>query len=295
MKKIIFGFVLLVGLLAACDNSTQEPPEPTNATVWEISKDGNSIFLAGSVHMLRPRDYPMPAAFDAAFEKSSILVLETDVDRMDDSDMVDYQNEKFMLPEGQTLKTVLNSAVYARLAGLIGSDALEGELSQYKPSVVVNALEVAYLQQSGFTADGADFYYLAQSKQTGKDIGFLEDVTVQIDMLSDMADGIENEYVSNSLDALPNYIREVNMLISEWKNGISTTTEASLYHQKAEWPTIYETTILNRNSAWIPEIETYLTTQPVEFIIVGMAHLYGPDGLLLALKNRGYTLKQLIN
>jgi uncharacterized protein YbaP (TraB family) len=237
----------------------------------------------------------MPAAFDAAFQKSSILVLEADVDRMDDPDMVDYQNEKFLLPEGQTLKTVLNSAVYARLVGLVGSEVLEGELSQYKPSVVANALEVAYLKQSGFTADGADFYYLAQSKQAGKDIGFLEDVKVQIDMLSDMLDGIENEYITNALDALPYLISGTNLLVSEWKNGVATTTEASINEQKVEWPTVYKITISDRNSAWIPEIETYLTTEPVEFIIVGMAHLYGPDGLLLELKNRGYTLTQLTN
>jgi len=53
--------------------------------------------------------------------------------------------------------------------------------------------------------------------------------------------------------------------------------------------------ILNRNSAWIPVIETYLTTEPIEFVIVGMGYLYGPDGLLTQLKNKGYTIKQLVN
>jgi len=41
--------------------------------------------------------------------------------------------------------------------------------------------------------------------------------------------------------------------------------------------------------------EIYLTTKPVEFIIVGMGHLYGPDGLLIQLKNKGYKIKQLEN
>jgi uncharacterized protein YbaP (TraB family) len=113
-------------------------------------------------------------------------------------------------------------------------------------------------------------------------------------MLSDMIDGIENEYVSNLLDSLPYYVNGVITLISEWKKGISTTTEASLNVKKAEWPAIYESMILNRNSAWIPKIEAYFNTEPVEFVIVGMAHLYGPDGLLPELEKRGYTIKQLV-
>jgi len=117
MKKVIFGFVLLIGLFTACENS--EDSKPGYATLWEISKNGNSLFLAGSVHLLRSQDYPMPAAFDYAYKKSSVLVLETDVDRMEDPDIVEYMNEKFMLPEGQTLQTVLDEDVYSRLEKLI--------------------------------------------------------------------------------------------------------------------------------------------------------------------------------
>ena len=292
MRKVIFGFVLLIGLLTACNNSGDSTP--TNATVWKISKNGNSIFLAGSVHLLRPRDYPMPAAFDSAYGKSSMLVLEANVDKLFDRDMAEYLNEKSMLPEGQTLQTVLNEAVYKRLEGLIGAIALES-LSQYKPSILVNTLQTVFLQQSGFTENGADLYYMDKSKRDGKSIGFLEDVKIQIDMLSGMADGIENEYVSDAIDEFPHLANGVITLVSEWKKGIATTTETSLNAQKAQWPTIYEVMILNRNSAWIPEIETYLATEPIEFVIVGMAHLYGPDGLLLQLRNMGYTIKQLVN
>jgi uncharacterized protein len=293
MRKIIFGFVLLVVLLTACDNSKDSTP--VKATLWEISKDGNSIFLAGSVHLLRPQDYPMPAAFDYAYKKSSVLVLEADVDRMADPDIEEYMNEKIMLPEGQTLRTVLNEDVYGRLERLIGAASIES-LSQYKPSVIVNSLQTTYLQfYGGFTEDGADFYYLDKSKHDKKSVGFLEDVKVQIDMLSNMADGIENEYVSDAIDGLPYLVLGTSMLVSEWKEGIATMTEASLTAEKAQWPTIYEVSILNRNSAWIPQIEAYLTTEPIEFIIVGMAHVYGTDGLLHQLGNKGYTIKQLVN
>jgi len=297
MKKVIFGFVLLIGLFTACENADNNPEDlkPSNATLWEISKDGKSIFLAGSVHLLRSQDYPMPAAFDYAYKKSSVLVLETDVDRMADPDIVEYMNEKFMLPEGQTLQTVLNEDVYKRLEKLIRPEYIE-DIIHYKPSVIVNELERAAYNYFGFTENGADFYYIDKAKQDGKPLGFLEDVKVQIDILSNMADGIENEYVSASIKGYPYSIGiSVITLVSEWKEGIATTTETSLNAEKEQWPSLYEITILNRNTAWIPEIETYLTTEPIEFIIVGMAHVYGPDGLLTQLRNKGYSIRQLVN
>jgi len=263
-----------------------------NAALWEISKDGNIIYLAGSVHLLRASDYPMPGAFDSAYKKSSILVLETDVDKLTEPDMLEYINKKTMFPTGQTLRNVLNEDVYKRLEGLVGTAAIEA-LSKYKPSVIVTSLQTLFLQSSGFTEKGADLYYLEKSKQDGKSIGFLEDAKIQIDMLSNMADGIENEYVSDAVDDLFKSVNEAITLVSEWKEGAATATETSMIKLKTQWPTVYKVMILNRNSAWMPIIENYLTTKPVEFVIVGMGHLYGPDGLLTQLRNRGYKTKQL--
>jgi uncharacterized protein YbaP (TraB family) len=208
--------------------------------------------------------------------------------------MIEYTSKKTMLPAGQTIRTVLNDEVYKRLETLFGT-AVIGTFSQYKPSVIVNTVQTLVLQNSGFTESGADIYYYSKSLEDGKPIGFLEDVKVQIDMLSNMADGIENEYVSNAIDELPGTVIEVTAFISEWKEGAAAATEASISELKTEWPTVYEITLLNRNLAWMPVIENYLTTKPVEFIIVGMGHLYGSDGLLTLLRNRGYKIRQLVN
>jgi len=292
IKKVIFGFALPVVLLAACASSGYA--KPNNSTLWEISKDGNYFFLAGSIHLLRSQDYPMPAAFESAYKKSSILVLEADVDRMTDPDMLEYIYKKTMLPAGQTLQTVLNEDTYKRLEELVGPAAIEA-LSRYKPSVIMASLQTLYLQASGFTEKGADLYYLEKSKEDGKPVNFLEDAKIQIDMLANMADGIENAFVSDAVDELPKSVDEAITLVSEWKEGAAAAIETMLSTQKTQWPTVYEITVLNRNSAWMPVIETYLTTKPIEFVIVGMGHLYGPDGLLSQLKSKGYTVKQLVN
>jgi uncharacterized protein YbaP (TraB family) len=298
MKRffLLCGMIIeLISLFTSCNNPTQDSSTPSNTSVWEISKNGNSLFLGGSVHLLRVKDYPMPTAFDSAFDKSTILVLEADVDKMSDTEIVQYQNDKFMLPEGKTLQTVLDDAVYKKLENTVGGPSVISAVSQYKPSVAISVLQTAYLQQNGFTADGADLYYLAKSKDEGKSIDFLEDIKIQIDMLGNMVDGYENEYVLASINEFPQYVSGVITLVSEWKAGTAIATEATLNAQETEWPIMYKTMIYDRNAAWVPKIENYLTTEQIEFVIVGLAHLHGHDGLLIQLKDKGYTVKQLVN
>ena len=47
--------------------------------VWKVtSPDGNLLYLGGSVHFLRPSDYPLPPQYNAAFDASSRLAFESD-------------------------------------------------------------------------------------------------------------------------------------------------------------------------------------------------------------------------
>ncbi|MDR2403109.1 MAG: TraB/GumN family protein [Spirochaetaceae bacterium] len=297
MKRLFLFCAVIIGLIgafASCNSPVQDPSTLSSASVWEISKNGNSLFLGGSVHVLRAKDYPMPAAFDSAFGKAAILVLETDVDRMLDAERQSYINDQWMLPEGQTLKTVLDDAVYKQLENTFG-DSVISLLSQYKPSVAVNTLQSLYLQQNGFTKNGADLYYLARAKEEGKFIDFLEDIKVQIDMLGGMADSGEDEYVSAFLNALPLTVSEAAAFVSEWKDGTAALIETVLSVQESESSAVYKTAVYDRNAAWMPKIENYLTTEKIEFVIVGLAHVHGHDGLLIQLKNKGYTVKQLVN
>jgi uncharacterized protein YbaP (TraB family) len=81
--------------------------------------------------------------------------------------------------------------------------------------------------------------------------------------------------------------------LTEWKTGDATIADASLIEMREEWPEIYKDLVADRNAAWLPQIEEYLASGQVPFIIVGAFHLHGPDGLLLQLENSGCTVEQL--
>ena len=75
---------LLVSLLAIAPLSGKAKESPAIAPIWELKGENATVFLAGSVHLLREEDLPLPAGFDEVYEKSDRVVFELDLAEMSD-------------------------------------------------------------------------------------------------------------------------------------------------------------------------------------------------------------------
>ena len=62
---------------------------------------------------------------------------------------------------------------------------------------------------------------------------------------------------------------------------------------KQSTPAVFQLMLSDRNNSWLPEIERMLDDADTEFILVGVAHLLGPEGLVQQLQDRGYQVEQL--
>jgi uncharacterized protein YbaP (TraB family) len=56
---------------------------------------------------------------------------------------------------------------------------------------------------------------------------------------------------------------------------------------------MYQRLLVERNKDWMPKIEALFSRKGRAFVVVGAAHLVGPDGLLAQLKAKGYAIEQL--
>jgi uncharacterized protein YbaP (TraB family) len=198
------------------------------------------------------------------------------------------------LPEGQTLQSILDPDIYDLLEAVCREYGFPIEaVFNLKPSMVITVLSVFQMQKFGFVEQGVDTFYMNQAKKEEKPVRFLESVELQIDMLVSMGEGYENDYVLYSLDDFSNTDNSLAELVAEWKAGDASLTEASLIEMKEDWPEMYKSMVFDRNAAWMPQIEEYLSSGATPFIVVGAAHLHGPDGLLTQLKSSGCTVEQL--
>ena len=285
MKKTIVSF-----LAVAMSISTGF----SQSSVWEVSKNDNTLFLGGSVHLLRAEDYPLPAAFDKAFNQSDVLVLEANVAQLADPEVAQAMMAQAMLPGEETLQTVLNEETFGLLK--VKCDEISFPLEnamKFKPAMIATILTAIKMQQMAFTPAGVDMHYDAKAKERNMRIDFLETLDFQMNLLVNMGAGYENEFVKYSIDELDNIQTSMDRLISEWRDGTSEFLSSMLIEMKQKFPTVHKSMFTDRENEWLPKIEEYLTGEPIEFIVVGLAHLHGEEGLLAQLQSKGYRVKQV--
>ena len=295
MKRIISlcALVLFVVGLSTCASSPERDSQP-RSSVWMISRDGNTLFLGGSVHVLRETDYPLTEEFDRAFSLSTLLVLEADIEQLENESIMQYLMMQMRLPGNQTLRSTLDPDVYELLKAKYDEYGLQIDgVARLKPSMAVSILDVIQIQQLGFVQQGVDMHYLEKAKSEGKALDYLETVEAQIRLIVTMGDGYENDFVLYSLQELESTETGIDELVAEWKEGGSAVVEASLMEMRERWPELYRTMVADRNAAWLPQIEGFLSSGQVSFVLVGLAHLHGPDGLLRQLERLGYTVGPL--
>ena len=283
--NLVLTFFLLLSPLSA--------QEAGGSSVWRVSRGGSTLYLAGSVHLLRERDFPLPEEFDRAFSLSSVLVLEADIAEMQNEGVLLYLFSQMMLEDGKTLESLLDAETYALLAEKTAAYGIPIEaLSGIKPSLVVLMLSMLQIEELGFTQQGIDFYFHQRALDENKPMAFLESVETQINTIISMGEGYEDEYILYSLSDMEETELELEELIHDWRTGEFESSDLTLITMKEEWPLLYKALITDRHDAWMPQIEAFLDSGRVHFVVVGLLHVHGPDGLLRRLQDRGYTIER---
>jgi len=285
MKQIFFSLILiLLGSTAIFPQSS----------VYEVEGEGTNLYIGGSTHILREQDYPLPKEFDLAFDNSEILVLETDITKFEDPAIAQKMLGMTMYQDDRTLNSVLSEEVYEKLETACATYGIPlASMGKLKPSMVIMTLTVMELQKLGVASEGVDKYYLNKAIKKQKSLVYLETIEEQMSLIAGMGEGNEDEFVQHSLKDLKENSEIFEELIDTWKDGTAKPMLKQIKEFKADFPELYKSFLVDRNNNWIPQLEDYLKTDEVEFVVVGALHLYGSDGVLQQMKDKGYKVKQL--
>ena len=77
------------------------------------------------------------------------------------------------------------------------------------------------------------------------------------------------------------------------KKGDDKVLEEITQEMKRETPKAYEKLITERNKGMVQKIKQWLEQDKRTFVIVGAAHLPGPEGIIELMKNESYSTKRL--
>jgi uncharacterized protein YbaP (TraB family) len=107
-----------------------------------------------------------------------------------------------------------------------------------------------------------------------------------------MSEPLQEQLLRSSLSEADTARNSLKTIVTAWQRGDSATLEKTLLSDFTEYPAAYRSLIVERNNNWIPQIDACLARAKPCMVVVGAAHLVGPDGLLTLLQRKGYKIEQ---
>ena len=288
MGRTALRWLLALGLLGSLNVYAASP-------VWAVRGAHNTVYLAGSMHLLPANDAALPAALDHAYADAAKLIMELDLAKFDPLEATVWMMDHGALPKGTKLRTVLGEARYARVSAAAGNLGLAmGGLDEQAPWVVgMELTDFAYAHE-GFDPDqGVEEQLLRRAQADGKPTAGLETLPEELGSLVALSQEDQIHMLDETLDELKDIKHEMRDVLSAWRQGDAPRMAALLASEYHAFPSLYRPLVSDRNQHWLPQVEELLNGPGNALVVVGALHLVGEGGLLELLRKKGYQVTQL--
>ena len=262
------------------------------SSVWVVSSSRANVYLAGSFHMLRASDYPLPAEFFTAYNNSRKIIFEAPLDETAGAEHTGEFLSGAIYNDGTTLKNHISEAAYSKVEKFCKERNYPLDQYQiFKPALFLTMLTALEMNRIGADPQkGVDYFFNEKALQDGKATGSLETVDQQLKLLLSMDESMGSDQIIESIDEFKQIEAELNEYLAVWRKGDEVRMEELFIKDFKSYRKLYQTLIVDRNNKWMTDITSYLNGSANTMIIVGAAHLVGPDGLVNLLRKRGYKV-----
>lgn len=264
-------------------------------TMWEVAGASNSVYLLGSIHLLRSQDYPLPTVLDAVYDDAEVLIMEVDMDDMDPLAAQTAFTRYGVLQDDTTLRDLMGDELYAEATAAAETiDIPLDMLSKTEPWYAAMTVEIMMLSRIGFNPTlGIEMHMMSKAIRDGKNIEGFETVEEQIQFLDGMSLQAQRDMLLSTLAESARLGEMMDDLIDAWRHGDIAQLEADMLDELAEHEELNKALVTDRNSRWVEQIENLLDDADDYLVIVGALHLIGPRGVPNQLKSIGYGVQQL--
>lgn len=256
--------------------------------VWSVAGRTNTVYLFGSVHLLKPGEFVLQGALEEAYEDAEAVFLEVDMDDLSPLELAAATAHRAIDPQGRSLDELMggDAALARDRAREAGIDlSLLGQLEPWFAGLTIVSLALA---RDGYVADaGVEQVVQVRAAADDKEILGLETLDEQLAALDSMEIGVQREFLLKALDDAQRPADALESFLRSWREGDDEALAEELASEFAGAPELYRSLMLDRNRNWVERISGLLDDSRDYLVVVGALHLVGPDGLPALLAARG--------
>ncbi|MBX3481703.1 MAG: TraB/GumN family protein [Caulobacter sp.] len=263
-------------------------PALAQPAMWVIKDEDSTIYLFGTIHILKPDVQWRTEAFDKAFASSDEVWLEV-IDNNDQAATAKLVQAVGLDPANPLSKR-LTADEWARLSAATEKMGFPAaNLEPMKPWLAGITLSVVPMLKAGFDPQkGVDNTLKADAGGKEKPLRAFETTEQQMMFFDQMPIKVQVAFLMSGVDEADEGPAALDSMVSAWSAGDTKGLEDQLVApMRDEYPELYQVLLVDRNEAWAKVLEERLAGKGISFVAVGSAHLLGPDSVQAALARRG--------
>jgi hypothetical protein len=237
--------------------------------------------------------YPLPKEMEDAFERSTALLVEIDINHVDMGKMQMLVFQTGLYGGDETLWDHVSPETRQRLEAFCEKYGLPAmAMSKMKPWAAAMMISTLPLMKSGMEMNlGIDKYFLDKAEKANKRVVEIESADQQMKLVS----GITAEMLEKSVAVSAKQDPEEygKRLQQAWINGDAGQMETIMREQTSDAVEFAKAMVEDRNLHMADVAEQFLKGKEQAFVVVGAGHMVGPGGVVRILAKRGYKVEQV--
>lgn len=284
---------------SAADAPAAHAPSTHTPLLWKVSDGNNSLYLLGSIHVLKKSDYPLSPDVDAALRDAKTVMFELDMDEVMKPDSVAKMQQSFAFEDGRKLGEVLPAETRARLEALFAKTGTPFSAAEgIEPWALNMQLAMGLMVGLGFDPQaGIDMHLTREAKAAGKTVLALETLQEQLAVFEASPESEQIGMLDKFLGDPKQAVQSTITMHADWKAGNVEGLDRSLRQKMAvESPESYRLLNTARNDTWVPKLQARLDAHGKgdnTLAVVGALHLLGADGVVEKLRAKGYRVERI--
>jgi uncharacterized protein YbaP (TraB family) len=286
--------LLGLSLTAVAQDKPAAAVKPPNPVLWELKSGKHTVYLFGSIHMAKSDFYPLPDKIEEAYRKSERLVVELDPTAPD----IAFRMAPFIsYAPPDNLEKHLSAPTWQKLVQRLGPST--EQVKMMKPSMLSAVLMINLFSTEGYAPQaGIDLHFISQAKADKKPIQELETIEFQAGVLGNLADADGEAMLQETLDGFDNGegLALIDAMATAWKKGDAQGLADLFVQEAAQNPSsarVMKALIDDRNPEMTRKVAALSAEGKDAFVVVGMGHLVGPEGIVQLLRKRGLTVQRV--
>lgn len=280
--------------LPACAQTPKPAPDTTHPALWVAKDADTTIYLFGTVHVLKPGLPWFDEAVRSAFDRSGEVMLE--LVQPDAATMQGIVKAHAVTPpEAPTLSSTLTEPqreAYTKAMADVGLPLAAFE--HVKPWYAALNLSLLPLMKAGFDpANGPESVITAAAATAGKPVKGLETADQQIGYFDSLSPKAQTAFLTSTVADLPKVQTEMAEMVADWARGDPQALAALMNDDLKVSPEVADVLLYRRNAQWAGLLAERMKTPGTVFVAVGAGHLAGKGSVIDDLRAKGVKVQRV--